>query len=179
MEVSPRIRRGDVLEVAVRVAGEVRSLRALRISGNARKWVVEGNGNTLQYSCLENSMDRRAWQAAVYRVAELDTTKQLATKEVSGKSREDAGSAVDDPEQTLLQSRSSGLSRCGPTWKRGHGCLGRVGAVESSEVPRMRDAWRSLPSWWWMQSCESSSGEHLGSENWFQMHSEGLYTSSD
>ena len=42
-------------------------------------------------------MDRRAWQATVYRVAELDTTKQLATKEVSGKSREDAGSAVDEP----------------------------------------------------------------------------------
>ena len=37
MEVSPRIRRDDVLEVAVRVAGEVRSLRALTISGNARK----------------------------------------------------------------------------------------------------------------------------------------------
>ena len=25
-----------------------------------------GNGNPLQYSCLENSMDRGAWQAAVY-----------------------------------------------------------------------------------------------------------------
>ena len=26
----------------------------------------EGNGNLLQYSCLENPMDREAWQAAVY-----------------------------------------------------------------------------------------------------------------
>ena len=25
-----------------------------------------GNGNTLQYSCLENSMDRGAWQAKVH-----------------------------------------------------------------------------------------------------------------
>ena len=25
----------------------------------------EGNGNSLQYSCLENSMDRRAWQTTV------------------------------------------------------------------------------------------------------------------
>ena len=25
----------------------------------------EGNGNPLQYSCLENSMDRGAWQAIV------------------------------------------------------------------------------------------------------------------
>ena len=28
----------------------------------------EGNGNTLQYSCLENSMDRGAWKAAVHGV---------------------------------------------------------------------------------------------------------------
>ena len=34
----------------------------------------EGNGNPLQYSCLENSMDRGAWQAIVHGVAELDTT---------------------------------------------------------------------------------------------------------
>ena len=29
-----------------------------------------GNGNPLQYSCLENSIDREAWQATVYGVAE-------------------------------------------------------------------------------------------------------------
>ena len=29
----------------------------------------EGNGNPLQYSCLENPMDRRAWRATVHRVA--------------------------------------------------------------------------------------------------------------
>ena len=28
----------------------------------------EGNGNPLQYSCLENLMDRGAWQATVHRV---------------------------------------------------------------------------------------------------------------
>ena len=27
-----------------------------------------GNGNPLQYSCLENPMDRGAWQATVYGV---------------------------------------------------------------------------------------------------------------
>ena len=27
-----------------------------------------GHGNPLQYSCLENPMDRRAWQAKVYMV---------------------------------------------------------------------------------------------------------------
>ena len=29
----------------------------------------EGNGYPLEYSCLENSMDREAWQALVHRVA--------------------------------------------------------------------------------------------------------------
>ena len=29
----------------------------------------EGNGNPLQYSCLENSMDRGAWRATVHAVA--------------------------------------------------------------------------------------------------------------
>ena len=38
----------------------------------------EGNGNPLQYSCLENPMDRGAWQATVHRVAKSWTwLKQL------------------------------------------------------------------------------------------------------
>ena len=36
-----------------------------------------GNGNLLQYSCLENSMDRGAWQATVHGVAELDMTEHI------------------------------------------------------------------------------------------------------
>ena len=34
----------------------------------------EGNGNPLQYSCLENPMDRGAWWATVQGAAELDVT---------------------------------------------------------------------------------------------------------
>ena len=32
---------------------------------------VEGSGYPLQYSCLENSMDREAWQATVLGVARV------------------------------------------------------------------------------------------------------------
>ena len=37
----------------------------------------EGNGNLLQYSCLENPMDRGAWWDTVHGVAESDRTEQL------------------------------------------------------------------------------------------------------
>ena len=33
----------------------------------------EGNGNPLQYSCLENSMDRGPWWATVHGVAKSQT----------------------------------------------------------------------------------------------------------
>ena len=40
----------------------------------------EGNDNPLQYSCLENSMKREAWQATIHSVAKNQTQlKQLKT----------------------------------------------------------------------------------------------------
>ena len=33
----------------------------------------ERKGNLLEYSCLENSMDREAWQATIHRVTERQT----------------------------------------------------------------------------------------------------------
>ena len=37
----------------------------------------EGNGSLLQYSCLENRMDREALQSTVPGIRELDMTEQL------------------------------------------------------------------------------------------------------
>ena len=45
------------------------------ISGSGR-FSGEGNGDPLQYSCLEHPMDRGSWWATVHRVAkESDTTE--------------------------------------------------------------------------------------------------------
>ena len=40
-------------------------------------WV--GNGNLLQYSCLENFMDRGAWRAIVHRVTKSRTRLSMHT----------------------------------------------------------------------------------------------------
>ena len=58
---------GSMVENPPANAGDWGSIPRLRRSPG------EGNGNPLHYSCLENSMDRGAWQAIVYEVAkELD-----------------------------------------------------------------------------------------------------------
>ena len=43
----------------------------------------KGNGNPLQYSCLENPKDRGVWWATVHGVAELDTTDHAPVIRVS------------------------------------------------------------------------------------------------
>ena len=39
----------------------------------SERFPAEGHGNPLQYSCLENPMDRGAWWATVHRVAKSQT----------------------------------------------------------------------------------------------------------
>ena len=54
-------------------AGGTRDVGSISGSG---KSPGEGNGNPLQYSCLENPMDRGAWWATVHKVArESDSLK--------------------------------------------------------------------------------------------------------
>ena len=53
-------------------------------SATSLSCIGEGNGNPLQYSCLENPRDGRAWWAAVYRVAQSRTRlKRLSSSSSS------------------------------------------------------------------------------------------------
>ena len=58
--------------------GKESTCNADSIPGSGRS-TREGNGNPLQYSCLENSIDRRAWQATYspWGFKELDITEGL------------------------------------------------------------------------------------------------------
>ena len=48
------------------IAGDIRDLGLIPVLGSFPRG---GHGNPLQHSCLENPMDRGAWQAIVHRVA--------------------------------------------------------------------------------------------------------------
>ena len=51
------------------------SIQEMQVQSLGPRAPEEGNDNPLQYSCLENSMDRGSWWTTVPRVAkELDTT---------------------------------------------------------------------------------------------------------
>ena len=47
-------------------AGDIRDKDSVLGMG---RYLGGGNGNPLQYSCLENPKDKRAWWATVHRVA--------------------------------------------------------------------------------------------------------------
>ena len=80
--------------------------------------IGEGNGNPLQYSCLENPRDRGAWWAAVYGVAQSQT--QLTRLSSSSSSRTLTRRRQWHPTPVLLPEKSHGwrsLVGCSP-WGR-------------------------------------------------------------
>ena len=59
-----------MIENSIANAGDVRDVGSIPGSGRS---LEEGNGNLLQYSCLENSMDRGDWWAMVHGVTKSQT----------------------------------------------------------------------------------------------------------
>ena len=64
---------GSVVKNPPGNAGDARDASLVPASGRSPG---VGNGYPLQYSCLENSMDRGAWRALVPGVAKSDMTEQ-------------------------------------------------------------------------------------------------------
>ena len=103
--------------------------------------IGEGNGNPLQYSCLENPRDWGAWWAVIYGVAQSRTRlKWLSSKEIkylANGSKGSPGSSVDkesvcnagNPGLILGLGRSLGEGNGNPLQ---YSCLG---------VPIDRGAW--------------------------------------
>ena len=125
---------------------------------------AEGNGNLLQYPCLENSMDRGAWQAIVYGVSnKLDTTEQL----------------------TLLLSLSEECRRCCVLYrkqvlKRRHDLVSSTlsGTGLTSPPPcsenrgRLRSSGESLAQFISLKSClKHSQAEAQGDLAWNRFNS--------
>ena len=55
-------------------AGDVRDIGSIPGSGRSPGG---GHDNPLQYSCLENPMDREAWRVTVHGVAQSGTTETI------------------------------------------------------------------------------------------------------
>ena len=73
---NPRVRRRkEILKIRAKINAKETKETIAKIK--AKSWfferIGEGNGNPLQYSCLENPMDGVAWKAAVHGVAESQT----------------------------------------------------------------------------------------------------------
>ena len=88
--------------------------------GKKFKGLEEGSGNPLQYSCLENRVDRRAWWVAVHGVAQSQTRlKWLSNSSSRGISNLEADWLVLNSPYELLEARFSllkDLSLCKGLW---------------------------------------------------------------
>ena len=115
--------------------------------------IGEGNGNPLQYSCLENPRDGGAWWAAVYGVAQSRT--QL--KRLSSSSRRSKGlSQWLSSEESVCSARDAGSI---PRWED---LLEKEMATSSSllawEIP-----WTEVPAW--LQSMGSPKVMRLSTKH--------------
>ena len=78
-------------------AGDLRATGSIPGSGRSPG---EDNGNPLQYSCLENPMDRGTWKASVNRAQRVSTTE--VTKHTQSVHRAKQGQNLVDPRKKSL-----------------------------------------------------------------------------
>ena len=73
----------DLLSISVAYTGSSDVKESVCSAGDpglilrSGRYPEEGNGNPLEYSCLDRGMDRGAWRATVHGVTESDMLKRL------------------------------------------------------------------------------------------------------
>ena len=104
----------------------------------------EGNDNPLQYSCLENPMDRTAWRAIVQGVhKESDMTKQYTLS--LSKFAEDMECSMKSVTKSGLKFTSDSQARaviCSQLYGQPQGSSGRAWSLLQGVVP----PWVALPT---------------------------------
>ena len=99
---------GSVVKSSPANAGNIRGAGSIPRPG---RFPGARHGNSLQYSCLKNPMDREAWQTTVHGVGNSRTgLKQLSTKGYDVQETESLKSAVfslkDYGKRTVTEDRS-------------------------------------------------------------------------
>jgi len=68
----------QVVQVVKNLPASVGGIRDVGLIPRLGRFLRGRHGNPLQYSCLENPLDRRGWRATVHGVAEeLDMTEAI------------------------------------------------------------------------------------------------------
>ena len=73
------VRASQVVLVVKNLRASVGDARDMDLTPGLGRSPGVGNGNPLQYSCLENPTDREAWQATVHSVSEESDATEHAT----------------------------------------------------------------------------------------------------
>ena len=105
--------------------------------------IGEGNGNPLQYSCLENPRDRRAWWAAISGVAQNQTWLKRLSSSSSRNSGEEVwaecclmreGSSVGYQRQDYVNSLMNEKCCCHIRKQGCYGCQATTAAPETAKT---------------------------------------------
>ena len=115
----------------------------IRDTGSTPGWrrsSIEGHGNPLQYSCLENLMNRGVWWATVHRMAKSQTRlKQLNTYTHTSKETQDLLLNTWIQEKILRDFKRKSDNQIS-LWKVKHPCVCKVATLKMDERGQEADS---------------------------------------
>ena len=129
-------------------AGRLQSMGSLRVGHNRASSVSsigEGNGNPLQYSCLENPRDRGAWWAADYGVAQSQTQlKWLSSSSSISGTYHPFETYFEDEHNVKVEIMTQTSMTVTPS-RQGRNNMHQVGMAEITRLAARWHPWMSQP----------------------------------